>query len=49
LTLDYGGDPPLVRSGYGAGTRCDIEFIAGGDGDIVLGAEQCGAWRAVLP
>jgi hypothetical protein len=49
LTLDYGGDPALVRSGYGAGTRCDIEFIAGGDGDIVLGAEQCGAWRAVLP
>jgi len=49
VTEDFGDDPPRILQGAGHGSPCEIEFLAGGNGDIVLGAEQCGAWRAALP
>jgi hypothetical protein len=42
---------PAFRSGPDARFTppCRMEFLAGGPNDVIAGARDCGAWRAVLP
>jgi hypothetical protein len=47
-TPTFGDDPPPFMTGQ-LYSPCTMEFLAGGLDDVVMGAEQCGAWRAVLP